>query len=117
MLRVATQLILPASALGLPSVALPMGIADGLPVGIQVLSDLWREDLCLEVAELVECGAWTCRPIDPRPAREDRSRRISYSFVVDSQVRRQSRLAPAWRDGRCHCRVALDVGLLGNSSP
>ena len=65
MLRVATQLILPASALGLPSVALPMGIADGLPVGIQVLSDLWREDLCLEVAELVECGAWTCRPIDP----------------------------------------------------
>ena len=60
------RFITPANLLGLPSVALPMGVADGLPTGIQVYADLWREDLCLEAAEIVEGGVGKPTPIDPR---------------------------------------------------
>jgi amidase len=65
LLKQATRFILPANALSLPVVALPMGISNGLPTGVQVYADLWREDLCLEVAEIIEQGARTARPIDP----------------------------------------------------
>jgi amidase len=50
----ATRFILPGNALSLPVVALPMGLSDGLPVGIQIYADLWREDLCLEAAATLE---------------------------------------------------------------
>lgn len=50
------RFILPGSLLGLPSVALPMGVEDGLPTGVQLYADLWREDLCLAAAEIVERG-------------------------------------------------------------
>ena len=43
--------------------------AAGLPIGIQVCSDLWREDLCLEVAEFVEAGEAMPLPIDPAATR------------------------------------------------
>jgi amidase len=56
MLMEATRFILPANALGLPVVALPMGVVDGLPTSVQVYADLWREDLCLEAAAVVEAG-------------------------------------------------------------
>jgi amidase len=65
LLKQATRFILPANALSLPVVALPMGISNGLPTGVQVYADLWREDLCLEVAEIIEQGARTALPIDP----------------------------------------------------
>jgi amidase len=64
-LEQATRFILPGSALSLPVVALPMGLSNGLPTGIQVYADLWREDLCLEVAEIIEEGVRMTRPIDP----------------------------------------------------
>ena len=51
-----TPFLTPANVLGLPAVAMPMGISGGLPTGIQVMADLWREDLCLEVAETIERG-------------------------------------------------------------
>jgi amidase len=56
LLQEATRFILPASALALPVVALPMGLHDGLPTGIQIYADLWREDLCLEAGEIIERG-------------------------------------------------------------
>jgi amidase len=59
------SLVTPASLLGLPAVALPMGLAGRLPVGIQIMADLWREDLCLEAAELIEDGEDSRVPIDP----------------------------------------------------
>jgi amidase len=65
LLERATRFILPASALGLPVVGLPMGVSNGLPTGIQIYSDLWREDLCLEAAEIIEQGAPMTLPIDP----------------------------------------------------
>ncbi len=60
-----TRFILPANVLGLPALALPMGVADGLPTGIQIYADLWREDLCLAAAEIIEAGVEMPTPIDP----------------------------------------------------
>jgi len=60
------RFITPGNLLGIPSVALPTGAAGGLPTGIQVYADLWREDLCLEAAAIVEAGVDTPAPIDPR---------------------------------------------------
>ena len=59
------RFITPGNVLGLPSVALPTGVAFGLPTGIQIYADLWREDLCLEAAEVVEGGVDRPTPIDP----------------------------------------------------
>ena len=63
--RSSMRFITPGNVLGLPSVALPTGTADGLPTGIQIYADLWREDLALAAAEVVEAGVETPTPIDP----------------------------------------------------
>ena len=39
---------------GLPSVAVPTGLRDGLPAGVQVISRTYREDLALDAAALLE---------------------------------------------------------------
>ena len=57
--------IAPGNALGIPSVALPTGVSDGLPTGIQVYSELYREDLCLWAAEIIESESVCPTPIDP----------------------------------------------------
>ncbi|MDA1075451.1 MAG: amidase [Proteobacteria bacterium] len=59
------RFITPGNVLGLPSVALPMGLADGLPTGIQIYADLWREDLALDAAQAIEAGVARTTPIDP----------------------------------------------------
>ncbi|WP_016909672.1 amidase [Streptomyces xiaopingdaonensis] len=51
---------------GLPAVAVPTGVADGLPQGVQLISRPFREDLCLDAAAAVEERLGTCTPIDPR---------------------------------------------------
>lgn len=50
----ATRFIAPANALGFPSLALPIGMAEGLPTSVLICADLWREDLCLEAAGMIE---------------------------------------------------------------
>ena len=60
-----TRFITAGNVLGIPSVALPTGAVAGLPTGIQIYADLWREDLCLEAAEIVESGVHRPTPIDP----------------------------------------------------
>lgn len=60
------RFITPGNVLGLPSVALPTGTADGLATGIQIYGDLWREDLCLDAAAIVEAAVDCPTPIDPR---------------------------------------------------
>ena len=45
--------------LGLPAAAVPTGLADGLPVGVQIIGARFREDLCLDAAEVIERGAGT----------------------------------------------------------
>jgi amidase len=59
------QFITPGNLLGIPSVALPTGVADALPTGVQVYAERWREDLCLDVASLIEAQLGRITPIDP----------------------------------------------------
>jgi amidase len=59
------RFITPANVLGIPAAALPMGVADGLPTGVQIYADRWREDLCLFGAETIEAEIGQICPVDP----------------------------------------------------
>jgi amidase len=63
------RMVAPVNALGLPAVALPVGVADGLPQAVQIIGPRYREDLCLDAAAAVEGRLGTFTPIDPRAAR------------------------------------------------
>ena len=52
--------------LGLPGMAVPTGVADGLPVGVQIVGPRFREDLVLDAAEALEARMPRITPIDPR---------------------------------------------------
>lgn len=43
--------------LGLPAVAVPVGLVDGLPQAVQVIGPRFGDELCLRVAELIEAPA------------------------------------------------------------
>jgi amidase len=57
----------PSPALGLPGISVPTGIVDGVPMGVQLIAGRYREDLCLDAAEVIEARAPMPTPIDPRP--------------------------------------------------
>lgn len=59
------RFVTPANVLGIPAIALPMGVADGLPTGVQIYADRWREDLCLLGAETIEAEIGQICPLDP----------------------------------------------------
>ena len=52
--------------LGLPAVSVPTGLADGLPMGVQLIAARFREDLVLDAAEVIEARCPPLTPIDPR---------------------------------------------------
>ena len=56
--------------LGLPSISVPTGVVDGIPMGVQIVGPRFREDLVLDAAQAVEqaCGVHT--PIDPRQPKQ-----------------------------------------------
>ncbi len=58
------------NALGLPAVALPVGIGEGLPQAVQIIGPRFREDLCLDAAEAIEDRVGIFTPIDPRSPEE-----------------------------------------------
>jgi len=58
------QLMLPT--LGLPGLAVPVGMDGGMPMGVQVFGARWREDLLLDAGEVIEAHEGVRRPIDPR---------------------------------------------------
>jgi amidase len=60
------RMAIAVNALGLPAVALPVGIADGLPQAVQVIGPRYREDLCLDAAAELEDSFGILTPIDPR---------------------------------------------------
>ena len=62
----AMRMAVAVNALGLPAVALPVGIADGLPQAVQVIGPRYREDLCLDAAAALEDRLGILTPIDPR---------------------------------------------------
>ena len=57
--------VLPANLLGLPAAVVPVGMADGTPVGAQVVGRRFADLTCLAVAELLEEQMGTITPIDP----------------------------------------------------
>jgi amidase len=60
------RMTLAVNALGLPAVALPVGVADGLPQAAQVIGPRYREDLCLDAAQAIEDRVGIFTPIEPR---------------------------------------------------
>jgi amidase len=60
------RMAMAVNALGLPAVAVPVGIADGLPQAVQVVGPRYREDLCLDAAQAIEDRLGVLTPIDPR---------------------------------------------------
>lgn len=60
------RFITPGNLLGIPSVCVPCGMAGGLPRGVQIYADRWREDVCLEAAEIVEAAMPALCPVDPQ---------------------------------------------------
>lgn len=60
------RMALAVNALGLPAVALPVGVGGGLPQAVQVIGPRYREDLCLDAAAALEERIGIITPIDPR---------------------------------------------------
>jgi len=61
----AQRLLVAVNLLGFPAVAVPTGVAGGLPLGVQVIGARYREDLCLDAAEAIEAQRPLPTPIDP----------------------------------------------------
>ncbi|WP_218951879.1 amidase [Amycolatopsis anabasis] len=56
--------------LGLPAVAVPVGLVDGLPQAVQLVGPRFGEELCLRAAEAIEAAWPTPTPIDPGDHRD-----------------------------------------------
>lgn len=59
------RFIAPGNVLGIPGLALPTGVDEGLATGVQIYADLYRDDLCLLAAECIEREVDMPTPIDP----------------------------------------------------
>ena len=58
--------VLPGNLLGLPCAVVPAGMADGLPVGVQIIGDRFTDLRVLAVAQQIEDALGILTPIDPR---------------------------------------------------
>lgn len=58
--------VLPANLLGLPAAVVPVGFADGMPVGAQLTAQRFGDLRALSVAQLLEDALGVHTPIDPR---------------------------------------------------
>jgi amidase len=58
-----TQIAIPF--MGLPGLTVSTGLVGKSPVGVQVVSGRYREDLCLAAGEAIEAGGVPPSPIDP----------------------------------------------------
>jgi len=59
------RLVVAVNLLGFPAAAVPVGVANGLPQGVQLIGPMYREDLCLDAAEAVENALGVLTPVDP----------------------------------------------------
>jgi amidase len=58
-----TQIAIPF--MGLPALTVSTGLVGRVPVGVQVVSGRFREDLCLLAGEAIEAGGTPPAPVDP----------------------------------------------------
>ena len=58
-----TQIAIPF--MGLPGLTVSTGLVGRVPVGVQIVSGRYREDLCLAAGEAIEAGGTPPSPIDP----------------------------------------------------
>src|SRR5664279_1300975 len=58
-----TQIAIPF--MGLPGLTVSTGLVGRVPVGVQVVSGRFREDLCLLAGEAIEAGGTPPSPVDP----------------------------------------------------
>jgi amidase len=58
-----TQVAVPY--LGLPGLTVTTGLVGRVPVGVQIVSGRYREDLCLAAGEAIEAGGVPLLPVDP----------------------------------------------------
>ncbi len=58
--------VMPGNVLGLPSAAVPAGLADGLPVGALLTGPLWSDLRMLELAKPIEAALAPKTPINPQ---------------------------------------------------
>ena len=58
-----TQIAIPF--MGLPGLTVSTGLVGRVPVGVQVVSGRYREDLCLAAGEAIEAGGTPAAAIDP----------------------------------------------------
>jgi amidase len=59
------RLLTVANLVGLPAVALPTGVVDGVPQGVQVIGPYLGDEPCLAAAMAIEQSLGTITPIDP----------------------------------------------------
>ncbi len=55
----------PISFIGLPVVAVPVPLAGGLPIGVQIIAAPWREDIALRIAYDLETAGIVRAPLPP----------------------------------------------------
>jgi amidase len=58
------RFVVALSTLGLPAVVVPTGVSAGLPTAVQVSGGRYREDVCLDAAEVIERRLGTSGPVD-----------------------------------------------------
>jgi amidase len=51
--------------MGLPALTVSTGLVGRVPVGVQLVSGRFREDLCLSAGEAIEAGGTPSAPVDP----------------------------------------------------
>src|SRR5262249_27506765 len=61
----AHQPMLAVSTLGLPGLAVPTGLIDGVPIGVQLVAGRFQEELCLAAGVVIESDPAALTPIDP----------------------------------------------------
>jgi amidase len=57
--------LLALALLGLPCLSVPTGIDKGVAMGVQIVGQRYREDTCLDAAEVIEARASIRLPVDP----------------------------------------------------
>ena len=60
------RFLLALSVLGFPVLAMPVGTHEGQPLGVQIISRRFREDVCLDVGDIIEAAEGPRAAIDPR---------------------------------------------------